>query len=405
MVEANDCALLVVQDEPHFFDGRMYRSEMNFGYFVDWVARQMQRATLAVPTTDKGEQFGQPLDLPNVSFEQLPYWWSLISYLKLGKSDKRRLKMQARELVAKHDAVMVRLPSLPARLFANEARKQNKALITYVGGNILTAANPLQSRNPLIRVAAQAMSRYVHHVTMRMVGQADVALATGREIFGLCDGRAKMTRQLMTSLVSQSDMFAREDSIPETGPIKMFRAARVNPNKGTEYLLKATAMLVERGCDVQLQLAGGWNEDAYVDELKAWCKEHEIEDRVEWLGHIDFGPGVLKLYREAHIGVLSSLSEGFPRFILEAWGLSLPVVATDLPGMCPPVEPNVNAILVERASAKALADGIQRVIDDPSLRRSLISNGMEIATNNSAEMQSERVAGWIANAAAERKKD
>lgn len=405
MVEAKDCSLLVVQDEPHFFDGRCYRSEMNFGYFVDWVAKQMQRATLAVPTTTQGALFGQPLDLPNVTFERLPYWWSLISYLKLSRSDKQRLKKLARELVTKHDAIMVRLPSLPARIFAREARRQNKALITYVGGNILTAANPLQSRNPLIRVAARIMSRHVHRVTMGMVTQADVALATGREIHGLCEGRAKQTHQLMTSLVSEAEMFERVDSMPALGPVKLFRAARVNPNKGTEFLLEATALLVERGLDVQLQLAGGWNEDAYVAELKSWCAEHKIEDRVEWLGHIDFGPRVLDLYRQSHIGVLSSLSEGFPRFILEAWGLSLPVVATDLPGMCPPVDPNVNALLVEPGSATAMADGIQRVIEDAELRRGLIANGMKIARENSAEMQSKRVADWIAQAVSGRSRD
>ena len=402
MVEAKDCSLLVVQDEPHFFDGRSYRSEMNFGYFVDWVARQMQRTTLAVPTTVDGTPFGQPLDLPNLTFEQLPYWRSLVSYLKLPRSDKRRLRALAGELVSKHDAVMVRLPSLPASVFAREARRQHKAFITYVGGNILTAANPLQSHNPLIRSAARVLSRYVHRVTMRMVAQADVALATGREIYDLCEGRAKLTRQLMTSLVSTRDLFARKDSVPDKGPLTLFRAARINPNKGTEFLLEATALLVDRGYDVRLQLAGGWNEDAYAANLKRWCKEHRIEDRVDWLGHIPFGPDVFELYRRSHIGVLSSLSEGFPRFINEAWALSLPVVATDLPGLCPPVDPNVNALLVEPGSAKALADGIQRVIDEPELRRRLIENGMNIARDNTAELQSKRVADWIAHAVTER---
>ena len=45
---------------------------------------------------------------------------------------------------------------------------------------------------------------------------------------------------------------------------------------------------------------------------------------------------------------------------------------------------------------------LQRVIDEPELRRRLIENGMNIARDNTAELQSKRVADWIAHAVTER---
>ncbi len=405
MPEPKDLSLLVVQDEPHFFDGQHYRSEAVFGYFVDWIAGHTGPTTVAVPTTRESAPFGDVIDLPNITYHELPYSTSIVSYLKLSRSDKRMLRTMAYKLVSRHDAVMVRLPSLLAVLFAREAGRQDKVFITYLVGNILTAANPLRSRNPLIRTAARGMAHYIHRVTMRMVAQADVALAVGHELYKHCDGRTKVVRQFIETLIPEQDLFEREDSFAGDGPRVLFRAARIDPNKGTEYLLEAVRLLVERGYDVRLKLAGSANTPSYLAALQRWCADHGIENRVEWLGHVCFGSDVIQLYRDAQIGVLSSLSEGFPRFIIEAWAFSLPVVSTDLAGLSPPVKADENAVLVKPGSGAALAEGIQRVIDDTDLRRRIIKGGMSVARRHTAEAQSAEIADLISEAVSRQRKD
>ncbi|UCE58875.1 MAG: glycosyltransferase family 4 protein [Phycisphaerales bacterium] len=405
MAETRDYSLLVLQDEAHYFDGQRYRSRAIFGYFLDFVARHTGQITVAVPTTHKGEPFGRVLDLPNLTYFELPYSWSLASYVKLSRSDRRTLKEAAHRLVSQHDAVMVRLPSLSASVFAREARQQQKTFVAYVVANILKAANPLRSSNLLIRIGARPLARYVHNVTMGMVSQADVALAVGRELYEFCEGRAPIVRQFIETLVSEQDLLDREDSFSGDDPCVLFRAARIDPNKGTEYLLEAVSQLVQRGYDVRLQLAGDVSDPAYLATLQRWCADHGIDDRVEWLGYVGFGPELFDAYRRAQIGVLSSLSEGFPRFIVEAWSSGLPVVSTDLPGLYPPVEANENAVLVEPASGRALADGIQRVIDDESLRRRIIKGGESLARENTLERQSKLLADLISEAVGRRRHD
>jgi glycosyltransferase involved in cell wall biosynthesis len=338
-----------------------------------------------------------------VAFHQLPYWHSMLSYLKLGRRAKRMLRQQARTLVADHDAVMVRLPSLPAKCFAAEAWRQNKVLVCYLGGNILVQANPLQSPNPLVRLAARPVARYAHNVVTRILARSDVSFGVGKELYDLCAAHNRNSRQLITSLISEHDLFARDDTLPADGPIVIFRAARINPHKGTEYLLGAVHQLIGRGYDLRLAMAGGTNHPSYKEQLQRWCAEHKIADRVDWLGHVKFGPEMHRMYRAAHLAVLPSLGEGFPRFINESWAFSLPVVATDLPGLCPPVVPDENAVLVPLASSEALADAIARVIDDDELRRRIIRGGHAVARDNTAEAQSQRVAEMI-DAAVRRKK-
>ncbi|MFQ5590201.1 MAG: glycosyltransferase family 4 protein [Phycisphaerae bacterium] len=398
MAKTWDYSLLVVQDEPHYADESTFCSEANYGYFVNWVGAHAARTTLAVPTARGCTPFGQPLDLPNVAFKEMPYWRSLSTYVRLGRREKRALRALARELVSQHDAVMVRLPSLAAALFARQARLQNRTLVTYLGGNILTAANPLRASNALIRVTARILARYVDRVMMRIVGEADLCFAVGHELFGLCKGRARRAVQLMTSLIPEACLLEREDSHHGEGGWVLFRAARINPNKGTQFLLEALALLLRRGYDVRLKLAGGTNDPVHVAGLRAWCDEHGIADRVDWLGHVAFGEDLFEHYRGSHIGVLSSLSEGFPRFVGEAWAFSLPVVATDLPALRPPAVPDDNALLVAPGSGQALADAIARVIEDTALRRRIIRAGAAVARQNTAEGQSKRVADLIGEA-------
>lgn len=389
------CSLLVLQDEAHHFDGKIYRSEMNFGYFVDWLGRLLPRTTVAVPTDCNGPHFGNPLMLEHVRFERLPFWRSFRTYALLSGSQKRELREQARRLVAQHDAVMVRLPSLAAKWFAREARRQNKALVSYLGGNILVQANPLQSPNPLVRLAAKPMARYIHKRVTRILAQSDLAFGVGKELRDICAAHNPNSRQLITSLISEDDLFARDDTLPADGPIVIFRAARINPHKGTEYLLGAVHQLIGKGYDLRLALAGGTENPGYKAQLQAWCAERGIADRVDWIGHVQFGPEMHRLYRAAHVAVLPSLGEGFPRFINESWAFSLPVVSTALPGLCPPVVPEENAVLVPLASGEALAEAIARVIDDDELRRRIIRGGHAVARDNTAEAQSRRVVDMI----------
>ena len=399
--EPGRVSVVVLQDEAHYFDGRQFCSQANFGMWVNWLAGHLGKTTLSVPTARSGPPFGRPLDLPNVTLTALPYWRSILTYLKLNRADKKRFRKTASELVAQHDAVMVRVPSWAATVFAREANRQNKTFITYLAANILTCPNPLRSPNPLTRLAAKCAARYVHHSTLRMVAQADLALCVGGELYRYCEGRAGKAVQVMESLLAARELYEREDSFTGDGPVIMFRAARIDRNKGTEYLIDAMAILVRRGYDLRLKLAGE-GDGVYIDRLCKRATDQGIGERIDWLGQIEFGPDLFYLYRESHLGVLSSLSEGFPRFIGEAWGFSLPVVTTRLPGLVPTVVPDENAVLAEPASAESLAEAIRRVIDDRALRVRIIKGGLAVARSNTAETQSKWLAGLIAETVARR---
>jgi glycosyltransferase involved in cell wall biosynthesis len=70
--------------------------------------------------------------------------------------------------------------------------------------------------------------------------------------------------------------------------------------------------------------------------------------------------------------VLPSAAEGFGLVLIEAMAAGVPVVATDVPGICDVVENEVNGLLVPVGSPAMLAAAIRRVCEDGNLRNRLI---------------------------------
>jgi len=65
------------------------------------------------------------------------------------------------------------------------------------------------------------------------------------------------------------------------------------------------------------------------------------------------------------------LWEGTPLTVFEALGAARPIVATDADGLMEVLTPDVDALIVPRRDARALADRIVQLIDDPDVRTRL----------------------------------
>jgi glycosyltransferase involved in cell wall biosynthesis len=93
-----------------------------------------------------------------------------------------------------------------------------------------------------------------------------------------------------------------------------------------------------------------------------------LESVVELLGERDDVP---ELLGTADVFVLSSNSEGLPLSILEAMAAGLPVVASNVGGVSEVVLDGDTGLLVPPGDAQSLAAAIERLLQDPVLRRRL----------------------------------
>ena len=148
-------------------------------------------------------------------------------------------------------------------------------------------------------------------------------------------------------------------------------ASRLSPEKGFEHLLRAVAMLRDRGIALDVVLAGDGPSRAGLARL---AEELGLRERVEFLGEVahDDVPGVLQ---RLDIFAMPSTWEGFGVSALEASAMELPAVASDIHGIPDVVLDGETGLLVPPADVGALADAIARLAGDAALRRAMGAAG------------------------------
>jgi glycosyltransferase involved in cell wall biosynthesis len=167
----------------------------------------------------------------------------------------------------------------------------------------------------------------------------------------------------------------RNESAP---PLRVLTAARLVEKKGHVHLLEALRLLEERGVDVRAALAGG---GPLAEVLAAHAAEAGIQDRLEFLGtvsHEDLLAGLSSGRWDAavlpSVVTASGELEGIPVSLVEAMAAGLPVVGTETGGI-PELLRDGAGILVPPGNPEALADALQELAGDVSLRARLGAAG------------------------------
>ena len=85
------------------------------------------------------------------------------------------------------------------------------------------------------------------------------------------------------------------------------------------------------------------------------------------------------MYQDIDIVCLPSWREGFPKVLMEAASLGLPVITTDVPGCRDAVIKNVTGILVPAKDEIKLANAILKLFEDVNLRNKMGKANRELA--------------------------
>ena len=177
--------------------------------------------------------------------------------------------------------------------------------------------------------------------------------------------------------------FARRDSIalikgagvdvqkfsqrPEPNePVKVIMVSRLLRDKGVYEFIGAAKIVRLKNNNVQFLLVGDTD-----DGNPTSMNSEEIADLansrdVTWLGA---RTDIAELLAESHIACLPSYREGLPKSLIEAASVGRPIVTTDTPGCREVVTHMVNGLLVQPRDARALALAIEKLVEDPNLRK------------------------------------
>lgn len=128
--------------------------------------------------------------------------------------------------------------------------------------------------------------------------------------------------------------------------------------KAQDILIKAMALCVAKGFDLQLILVG---DGRYRSLLERQVAELGLSKSIGFVGQITFGSKYLDKLDKADLFVLPSRQEGLPRAMVEAMARGLPCIGSTVGGI-PELLPSED--LVPPDDAPALARKIMEVVGD-----------------------------------------
>jgi glycosyltransferase involved in cell wall biosynthesis len=169
-------------------------------------------------------------------------------------------------------------------------------------------------------------------------------------------------------------------------PVRRARAARfrimscgwLKEYKGFHILLEALALLVQRGIDAVLDIAGDGPQRAF---LEARATELGIRDRLRLHGYLPHA-SLVELYRSCDVFAMPSIVMGnygrqdvIPNVLAEAMAVGTPVLATAIAGIPELIDDEQSGLLVPERDPRALADALERLWKDEALAARLAAAG------------------------------
>lgn len=167
-------------------------------------------------------------------------------------------------------------------------------------------------------------------------------------------------------------------AVPESEGIPVVTmAARLLWDKGVGEFVEAARLLNEKGVSARFVLAGDTDPENPASITKAELDAWRGKGHVEVLG---FCRNIPEIFSTSNIVVLPSYyGEGLPKVLVEAAACGRAVITTDMPGCRDAIEPDVTGLLVPARDAVALANAIQRLVEDKPLRHRMGKAGRELA--------------------------
>ena len=154
---------------------------------------------------------------------------------------------------------------------------------------------------------------------------------------------------------------AREQAISQANqPFRLISVGRLTAAKGYPILIEAMALLEARGREVTLTIVG---EGPQRTALEGLIVLRGLGGTVRLAGACNHDR-VVTFYEAADAFILSSFLEGVPVVLMEAMAMELPCIATWITGIPEIIERNVEGLLCPPASAGALAEAVERLMDD-----------------------------------------
>lgn len=268
-----------------------------------------------------------------------------------------------------------RPPGLPFRVW--HARRNDDMLAGIILRDVL--------RMPLKLVFTSAAQRSHTAWTRFLIGRMDAIIATSPESASYLTRPCVVIPHGMDTQAFQpsTDRAALRIRLGLPNKLLIGCFGRIRPDKGTDLFIDAFCEIARShpdACAVVTGLAkSGYS--GFVDTIRAKVEREGLSDRVFWLGEVE-AQTVPELYRCMDIYVAPQRWEGFGVTPLEAMASGVPVVATTVGAFRAQIVEGETGFLLAPGDVPAMVERIERLVDDPQMRRRMGDAGRDRVVGN-----------------------
>jgi len=147
--------------------------------------------------------------------------------------------------------------------------------------------------------------------------------------------------------------------------------------KGMDTLITALPRLLTQRPEVQLVVAGGGDDRAWLEDL---AEQYGVNRHVHFLAGLSYSE-LAACYAACEIFALPSQGEGFGLVYLEAMACGKPVIGGLHGGAPEVIQDGVTGYLVTHGDAVQLATSLEALLADPALAKEMGARGRQRAEN------------------------
>jgi len=155
--------------------------------------------------------------------------------------------------------------------------------------------------------------------------------------------------------------------------VELLFLSNLMESKGVFILLEVCKIFKGKKLPFHCTFVGGIG-DISERQFNAELEKLDLKDCVDYVGK-KFGKEKEQAFANADIFIHPTLNDCFPLVLLEAMQYSLPVVSTFEGGITDIVEDDITGYLVQKNDVQALAERIETLIMNPSIRERFGKNG------------------------------
>jgi glycosyltransferase involved in cell wall biosynthesis len=226
-------------------------------------------------------------------------------------------------------------------------------------------------------------------------GGRNVMLATGGAIERPSQRNPNIKWIFSTSLREAQMSNAAGRTLTDDGNLRLITVSRQERNKGTDRVIESLPEIAKHFPKVTLDVVG---DGSMMPYLRKQAADLGVADRVTFHGKVR-QPDVLGLLSGADIFCYpTNASEGFPKVVVEAMSVGLPVITTPV-SVLPILIDDSCGIIIHDTSAQAIAAAVKAVADDHVKYEVLSAGAIERAKGYTLErwrdtIKEHLIEGW-----------